>query len=71
MKYYKKPAQAMDYTSGEFTRCWTCKKACGGCSWSREFKPVAGWTAQETYIISNGEYAASYQITACPEYERG
>ena len=22
------------------TICWNCKKACGGCSWSRDFFPV-------------------------------
>ena len=27
------------------TICWGCSKACGHCSWSKEFKPVDGWDA--------------------------
>ena len=53
--------------------CCFCKKSCGGCSWSKKFVPVAGWTAVPT-IIRNGRGqrdTESYKITACPEYERG
>ena len=28
--------------------CWTCKNACGGCSWSRNLTPVEGWKAEKT-----------------------
>ena len=48
--------------------CWTCKKACGHCDWSR-FKgqtPVKGWEAKP--VIVNGELV-SYDIKNCPEYE--
>lgn len=48
--------------------CWNCKNACGGCSWSREFKPVKGWTATPTNIIGNNYIIPSYSITACPKY---
>lgn len=52
--------------------CWTCRKACGGCSWSARFQPVPGWTAQHveaiTYHGSQQVRSESYDITACPEY---
>lgn len=44
--------------------CWTCQKACGGCSWSRSFSPVPGWTAEKTP-------RGGWHITACPEFVRG
>lgn len=57
--------------------CWYCTKACGGCSWSSEFKPVRGWKAKPT-IVKNiirkktGEIRistySSYRITECPEF---
>lgn len=72
MKYYrKKERAAVDYTESKFQPCWTCQNACnGGCSWSREFKPVDGWKAIPTYIQENGEHANSYKIIYCPEYEK-
>ena len=49
--------------------CWTCKNACGGCSWSSELKPVKGWKAKPTNIkCEDGRTARSYKITFCPEY---
>lgn len=45
------------------TLCWSCKNYCGGCSWSREFKPVKGWTAKETN--------QGYLVLKCPKFERG
>lgn len=70
MKYYRKTnAPAIDYAGDDFQPCWTCKKACGGCSWSRSFTPVKGWEAVPTHIPSNGEYADSYKIIKCPQYE--
>lgn len=69
MKYYRQKAVSeVDYTMEDFQPCWTCKNACGGCSWSRAFKPVKGWTAEKTFIPSNGDYAESYRIISCPEY---
>lgn len=69
MKYYRKnAAPEVDYTKNDYQLCWTCQKACGGCRWSRSFKPIPGWTAEKTYIPSNGEYAESYKIISCPEY---
>ena len=71
MKYYKKGIIKEDYTKPKYTKCWTCKNACGGCSWSREFIPVDGWEAKKTFHPSNGKFAESYYIKSCPEYERG
>ena len=71
MKYYKKRVIKEDYTKPKYTKCWTCKKACGGCSWSREFIPVDGWKTISTSHPANGEFAKSYHIISCPEYERG
>ena len=48
--------------------CWSCANACCGCSWSRWFEPVEGWTAKKTVIIQAGYQTESYEITACPEY---
>ena len=49
--------------------CWTCKNACGGCSWSSEFKPVEDWTAKKTKLrLTRGEHTQSFEITECPEY---
>lgn len=44
--------------------CWTCAKACGGCSWSRAFVPVEGWEAKQSKTRADG-----YRIVRCPEYE--
>lgn len=58
--------------------CWTCKKACGGCSWSKcgengrpQFAPVDGWKAIKTIKKHKGyEDMESYKILFCPEYEK-
>jgi YHS domain-containing protein len=50
--------------------CWSCARCVGFCSWSKELKPVEGWTAKCTTLHhSNAEQkfeTASYYITACP-----
>lgn len=58
--------------------CWTCTKACGLCSWSRDLTPVEGWTAEEVPwvgMLATGPNAPTefknhmtYHITKCPEY---
>lgn len=68
MKYYRRKERAADTYYSKDQLCWTCKNCFGGCAWSREFKPVNGWTAEKTYIPSNEEYAESYHIIKCPEY---
>lgn len=48
--------------------CWSCKKACGGCNWSRWFWPIAGWTATLSILRDYDRPVYSYAITACPEF---
>jgi hypothetical protein len=74
MKYYRiKPYQpaAVDYTAKNYSKCWTCRNACGGCSWSRDFQPVEGWKAEETYLAANRGHEESYHVYDCPAYVRG
>ncbi len=69
------------------TLCWTCKNACGGCSWSGRdsethelrFEPVKGWKAKKTKILMHSQnttrkkkhYVTSYIVKSCPEYKEG
>ena len=48
--------------------CWTCRKACGGCDWTRCFKPVEGWNAKQTVIKNSNGDIQSYRIKECPEF---
>lgn len=50
--------------------CWTCTKACGQCSWSKDFTPIPNWDAIPTIIKDNDGTFSSYKIKYCPEYER-
>lgn len=53
--------------------CWNCKRACTDrlhqCSWSSEFKPVKGWTA-EPFVIREGTKRPlpTYHVKACPQF---
>lgn len=49
--------------------CWSCAKACGGCSWSADFTPVKGWKAEPSIIYYNGNKIPSYKILECPQYK--
>ena len=54
--------------------CWTCTKACGECSWSRNLTPVKGWVAEKVpfktgLVDKSNDY--TYKILECPEYEKG
>lgn len=53
------------------TICWTCKNACGGCSWSQamEHTPVPGWKAKPVKLRQNKGYADSYIVEECPQYD--
>ena len=60
-------------TNGKPNICLDCQKAVCGCSWSRDFTPVPGWTAEKTYImqcyVKGYEQAIeTYHITACPQF---
>lgn len=54
-------------------KCWSCKKYAGGCSWSREFKPIPGWEATPRTYGAHPKHKIpgmeSYDIRECPEYE--
>lgn len=52
----------------EQTICWTCAKAVIGCDWSREFKPIDGWTAKPT-MLKGRENQKSFRVIECPEYK--
>ena len=50
--------------------CFDCRKALGGCSWSRDFIPVPGWTAEPAVLKCGGsESTQTYRITACPLFD--
>ena len=55
------------------TLCWECEKACGRCSWSKNFTPVEGWKAVPTKVYIGGEsknkYIDSFDVYECPEFE--
>lgn len=58
--------------------CLRCQNAvpdhCGhGCSWSREFRPVEGWTARPTVYLSYAAHGRrtlmrSFAVRGCPEF---
>ena len=59
----------------EQTLCWDCGNAvpCAdgkfGCSWSRNFEPVPGWTAEKhfkKYIYD--QEIETYRVIECPEF---
>lgn len=53
--------------------CWDCEKACGRCSWSKNFTPVPGWKAIPTKIQADNHskytHVDSFDIYECPEFE--
>ena len=61
-------------TPPERQPCWFCANACGGCEWSKDFRPVPGWDAKPTTItLHNGRekynvQIPSYEIHACPKF---
>lgn len=52
------------YCKPNDSKCWDCKNFAGGCSWSKEGKPVEGWTAE----FSN-KSLKSYRVVDCPLFE--
>lgn len=57
----------MSYTKKAKSKCWDCKNFCGGCSWSKEFKPIDGWTADFVGTKST----KGYKVIDCPLFEKG
>ena len=58
----------------EYTLCWDCAKACGGCEWSDGLEPVEGWTALKSKKkICNGrvpDEKQGYFILTCPLFDQ-
>ena len=53
------------------TICWNCANACGGCCWSKSFKPVDGWTATPTKVYQvKDSYIDSYVVYKCPQFKK-
>lgn len=55
--------------------CFYCDKYIDGCNWSKFGKPVDGWIAEETTLLSTGGnnqkiYSRTYSIKYCPEFVR-
>ena len=51
--------------------CWDCERACCGCSWSKDFKPVKGWTAIPTKMkLKGNQTTGTYIVTECPDFKR-
>ena len=48
--------------------CWSCKNACGKCSWSKNFTPVTGWIAEPSLIKDSEGDIDTYKIIYCPQY---
>ena len=46
--------------------CWNCKNCFGGCSWSKSFEPVEGWSAERTTIEYFNTETPSFLVRDCP-----
>ena len=72
----------MDKFKKKHTLCWDCANSNPnpetgkGCKWSVYNKPVDGWEATETVIISRPDRTAgesrmpSFIVVGCPEFDR-
>lgn len=51
--------------------CWSCQNAVAtadgrrGCEWSRELRPVPGWTAK---LVRKAVMGLTWSVTQCPKY---
>lgn len=51
--------------------CWSCQNAIPsengqrGCEWSRELRPVPGWTAE---LVQKAVMGLTWSVTQCPKY---
>lgn len=57
------------------TLCWRCRNAVPdpdgrqGCSWSRDFEPVKGWTAVPQLLkCPDKDDAETFHVVSCPEF---
>lgn len=58
------------------TLCWRCRNAVPdldgrqGCSWSRHFEPVAGWTAVRQWLkCQDKDDEETFHVVKCLEFE--
>jgi len=71
----ERAGRADDGQNPDSSLCWSCDNATGGCSWSREFKPVNGWNAERRNVNTHRgrkriEGTESYFVKDCPEFVR-
>ena len=56
------------------TLCWRCRhavpSASTGCSWSRRFVPVEGWTAEKHQQKQSGSVYETYCVISCPLFQK-
>lgn len=60
-------------TTNRANICMECVNACGGCSWSKNFTPVDGWTAEKVERRHTDGYRTvdeGYRITDCPKFQK-
>ena len=76
LRLYKWHAPS-ESNAAQGTLCWTCARACGGCSWSRkpDPSPVEGWEAVSHSILGHWggdkHWMISYRVISCPGYTKG
>ena len=69
----KRKCEAVTQVSKGINICIDCINAVPtkddkyGCKWSRELKPVKGWTAVKTKLSNTW----TWHITQCPEFKKG
>lgn len=78
MSVSKNASQKSETRKCNQTLCWDCANAVPsyrkgtGCSWSKHFKPVEGWTAEKTELpASYKREIASYLVIECPNFKKG
>lgn len=56
------------------TLCWRCRhavpSASTGCSWSRRFVPIEGWTAEKHQQKQSGSVYETYCVISCPLFQK-
>lgn len=72
----QKPPRVVALDGHANTLCWECRNAVpgpdAGCEWSRLFRPVPGWEAEERRArLGAYELQTSYRVHKCPKFEEG
>lgn len=66
-----------NYNGGQRpTLCWSCRRACGGCSWTARdpkthevrFEPVEGWEAEKTLVRGTSSRRHGHKIESYSTY---